>query len=85
VYLRERIRKEYVHAASREGSARVEKGSKEANHPGNLFREKLRKLPPKLDNSDQPLVQFKIQCTHFLHCGEEEKESMLRRLVDRHE
>ncbi len=28
---------------------------------------------------------LKIQCTHFLHCEEEEKESMLRRLVDRHE
>jgi hypothetical protein len=43
---------------------RVEKEARESRKEarkqitsGNLFREKLRKLPPKLDNSDQPLVQ----------------------------
>jgi hypothetical protein len=47
VYLRERIRKEYVHAASREGSARVEKGSKEANHLRKSFLRKVEKFSAK--------------------------------------
>ncbi len=47
MYLREGIRKAYVHAASREGSARVEKGSKEANHLQKSFSIKVEKFSAK--------------------------------------